>query len=170
MKAIVYTSNTGHTAEYAKILGEKTGLPVYQLKDAAKNLNKGTSVIYLGWLFANSVKGYKKAVQQFNITAVCAVGLCDTGTALAEVRKANSIPESIPLFTMQGGMDKSKLRGINKLMIKMLTKGIISKQDKTEDDKRMLYLLNNDKNYVSEENTTAFLGWYRSQEYGKETL
>ena len=26
--AIVYTSNTGYTAQYAKLLGEKTGLPV----------------------------------------------------------------------------------------------------------------------------------------------
>ena len=29
--SIVYTSNTGYTAEYARLLGEKTGLPVVQL-------------------------------------------------------------------------------------------------------------------------------------------
>ena len=34
MDAIVYTSNTGHTEKYAKILGEKTDLPVFSLKDA----------------------------------------------------------------------------------------------------------------------------------------
>ena len=44
MKAIVYTSNTGHTAEYAKILGEKTGLPVYALSEAAKQLSNGTEI------------------------------------------------------------------------------------------------------------------------------
>ncbi len=38
MNAIVFTSNTGHTAKYAKILGEKTGLPVYSLKEAQKSL------------------------------------------------------------------------------------------------------------------------------------
>ena len=27
--AIVYTSNTGYTAEYARLLGQGTGLPVY---------------------------------------------------------------------------------------------------------------------------------------------
>jgi len=37
-KAIVYTSNTGYTAEYAKILGEKAGLPVYSLDEAEKNV------------------------------------------------------------------------------------------------------------------------------------
>lgn len=164
MKAIIYTSKTGHTEEYAKILGEKTGLPVYELGVATKKLAKGSKIVYLGWLFANSVKEYKKAAKLFNICAVCAVGLCDTGTAIGDVRKANAMPDTLPLFTMQGGMDKTKLCGINKLMIKMLTKGIMSKQDKTEDGKRMLYLLNNDKNYVSEENTTAFMEWYRSQE------
>ena len=56
MKAIVYTSNTGHTAEYAKILCKKTGLPVYALNEAAKHISNGTEIIYLGWLFANSIK------------------------------------------------------------------------------------------------------------------
>ena len=163
MKAIVYTSNTGHTAEYAKILGEKTGLPVYALSGAQKQLSSGTEIIYLGWLFANGIKGYKKATKKYKISAICAVGLCDTGTALDEVRKANALSEEIPLFTMQGGMDKTKLRGINKFMINMLTKGIDSKKDRTEEDERMLYLLKNDKNYVSEDNTSAFMEWYCKQ-------
>ena len=32
IRAIVYTSNTGHTEKYARMLGEKTGLPVYSLE------------------------------------------------------------------------------------------------------------------------------------------
>ena len=163
MKAIVYTSNTGHTARYAQLLGEKTGLPVYELTEAEGHISKGTPVIYLGWLFANSVKGYKKAAKHFKISAVCAVGLCDTGTAIDGVRKANAMPEDLPLFTMQGGMDKTKLRGINKFMIKMLTKAMDSKKDKTADDERMVYLLKNDQDYVCEENTAAFMAWYSEQ-------
>ena len=48
MKAIVYTSKCGHTAEYARILGKLAGLPVYSLKDAEKQLENGTPIIYLG--------------------------------------------------------------------------------------------------------------------------
>ena len=162
MKVIVYTSNTGHTAAYSKILGAKIGLPVYALNEAAKKLQKGTEIIYLGWLFANNIKGYKKATKKYKISAICAVGLCDTGTAVAEVRKANSISEETPLFTMQGGMDKTKLRGINKFMINMLTKVLSSKKERTENDERMLELLTHDKNYVSEENITAFMKWYEN--------
>ena len=163
MKVIVYTSNTGHTAEYSKMLGAKIGLPVYALNEAAKKLQKGTEIIYLGWLFANNIKGYKKATKRYKISAICAVGLCDTGTAVAEVRKANSISEETPLFTMQGGMDKTKLRGINKFMINMLTKGLSSRKERTENDERMLELLTHDKNYVSEENITAFMKWFNEQ-------
>ena len=163
MKVIVYTSNTGHTAAYSKMLGAKIGLPVYSLNEAAKKLQKGTEIIYLGWLFANNIKGYKKATKKYKISAICAVGLCDTGTAVAEVRKANSISEETPLFTMQGGMDKTKLRGINKFMINMLTKGLSSKKERTENDERMLELLTHDKNYVSEENITAFMKWFNEQ-------
>ena len=164
MKAIVYTSNAGHTAAYAKLLGDKTGLPVYALEEAVKKIPKGTSVIYLGWLFVNNVKGYRKAAKRFRISAVCGVGLCDTGTAIADVRKTNKIPEKLPVFTMQGGMEKKELNGIYAYMIEMLIKMMDKKQNKTEDDQRMLYLLKNDKNYVSEENIAAFLEWYRKCE------
>lgn len=164
MKAIVYTSKTGHTAQYAKILGEKTGLPVYCLKEAGKQLEKNTSIIYLGWLFVNSIKGYKKANSRFHVSAVCAVGLCDTGTAIADIRKMNAIPESMPLFSMQGGMDKTKLRGVYKMMINMLIKGLSSQAERNEKDERMLSLLTHDQNYVCEENTSAFAEWYSKQE------
>ncbi len=160
MKAIVYTSKCGHTAEYAEILGKLTGLPVYSLKDAEKQLENGTTIIYLGWLMASRVQGYKRAAKKFKVSAVCGVGLCDTGALLPEVQKANALPEDFPLFTMQGGMDKTKLHGINKLMINMLTKGLESQKERTETDERMLYLLTHNENWVSENNTAAFIEWY----------
>ena len=160
MKAIVYTSKCGHTAEYAEILGNLTGLPIYSLKDAENNLENGTPIIYLGWLMASRVKGLNMAKREFKVSAVCGVGLCDTGTMLQEVQKANALPEDFPLFTMQGGMDKTKLRGLNKLMINMLTKGLASQKERSETDERMLYLLTHSENHVSEKNTASFLEWY----------
>ena len=50
--AIVYTSKTGFTEEYAKLLGEKTGLPVYSLNKSGL-LGKDSKVIYLGWIHAS---------------------------------------------------------------------------------------------------------------------
>lgn len=163
MNAIVYTSNTGHTARYAKMLGEKIGLPVYSLDEATKSLPKQTEIIYFGWLFASSIKGYRKAAKNYKIAAVCGVGLCDTGCLLDEVRRANALPQKMPLFTLQGGINHSKLRGINKFMINMLVKGLSSKNDRSEDDERMLSLIKNDGNYVNEDNLSAVLNWYENR-------
>lgn len=160
MKAIVYTSNTGHTAAYAEILGRKTGLPVYTLDHARKVLQKGTPIIYMGWLFANSLKGYRRAAKRFDIRAVCGVGLCDTGCLLEEVRRSISLSQQIPLFTMQGGMDKTRLHGVNRWMIGMLMRMLRAKKDRTQDDERMLTLLETDANYVDEKHTDAFMKWY----------
>lgn len=156
--AIVYTSNTGFTAQYAQLLGEKTGLPVYALEQAPKGLQG--SVIYLGWLMAGFVKDYKKAARQFEIAAVCGVGLCDTGTMLDTVRKNNAVPDHIPVFTLQGGMELSKLQGPYRFAIRMLTKAVAGKKNPTEDDKRMLYLLQTGGCYVSESNLSAVLEWF----------
>ena len=160
MQAIVYTSNTGHTAAYAEILGQQTGLPVWELSKALKELPKGTPIVYMGWLFASHIKGYPQAAKRFSVQAVCGVGLCDTGALLSEVRKAISLPEKTPLFTLQGGMDHSKLQGINKFMISMLLKMLEKNKQPTEDDKRMLELVKYGGHFVSAENTAAFMQWY----------
>ena len=162
--AIVCTSNTGHTRQYALLLGEQIGLPVYSLDEANSQLSGGSPVIYLGWIHASHVKGYSKAASRFGLCAVCAVGLCDTGTLTSEVRKATSIPEGIPLFTLQGGIDRGRLKGMDKLMICMLTKGLASQKQRSAQDERMLELLSKDENYVSPENLAGLLQWYREEQ------
>lgn len=162
--AIIYTSGTGHTRQYARMLGEQTGLPVYSLDEANAQLPGGSPVIYLGWLHASHVKGYAKAARRFDLRAVCAVGLCDTGTLTDQVRKATSIPEDIPLFTLQGGIDRSRLKGMDKLMISMLAKGLASQKQRTAQDERMLELLSRDESYVSLEKLSEVLQWYREEQ------
>ena len=110
------------------------------------------------------VKGYAKAARRFDICAVCAVGLCDTGTLTDQVRKVTSIPEGIPLFTLQGGIDRSRLKGMDKLMISMLTKGLASQKQRSAQEERMLELLSRDESYVSSENIAAVLQWYREEQ------
>lgn len=44
---IVYVSNTGHTRQYAALLGEKIGLPAYSLEEACSQLPGGSRIIYM---------------------------------------------------------------------------------------------------------------------------
>lgn len=158
--AIVYTSKTGFTRQYAQLLGKRLGLPVYSLVDALYGLDQGSPILYLGWIHASAIRDYRKAAKNFSVCAVCGVGLCDTGTLTDQVRKATAIPASIPLFTLQGGFDRSKLKGLDKLMISMLVKGLSAQEKRSEQDERMLALLQTDGNYVSPDNLKGILDWY----------
>ena len=162
-KAIIYTSNTGYTAEYAKILGEKTGLPVYSLSETQE---KNIPVIYLGWLMAGSIKGYKKAAKRFEINAVCGVGMGATGSQIKDIKKANNLPGDMPIFSLQGGFDINKLKGIYKFMMytmkKTAGKALANKQDRTPDEDVMLDLMLNGGNYVSAKNLKDVLDWYEN--------
>ena len=161
--SIVYTSNTGYTAEYARLLGERTGLPVYSLAEAERKLAAGNRVIYLGWLMAGKVQGYKKAAKRYKVQAVCGVGMGGNGSQLQEVRKANAISEKTPLFTLQGGFDIQKLSGVYKLMmtimVKTAGKGLAEKQDRTPEEDVMLDMLTRGGSRVSAENLAEVLAW-----------
>ena len=161
LDAIVFTSQTGFTRQYAEMLGQTLVLPVYSLEEAVSQLPGGSRILYLGWVHASHVKGYRQAAKRFSVCAVCGVGLCDTGTLTAEVRQATAIPEGIPVFTLQGGIERKKLKGIDKLMISMLAKGLSSQKQRTAQDERMLQLLSRDASYVSRENLTEILDWYK---------
>lgn len=165
--AIVYTSNTGFTAQYASLLGGETGLPVYSLEDASKSLPQSSPIVYLGWLTAGKVQGYDKAVTKFNLQALCAVGMAKCGSQMEDVKKSNNLPQGLPLFTLQGGFDLKKLRGVYKLMMlvmsKTVAKKLAAKPDRTPDEEDMLDLFQNGGNRVSLENLRPVLAWYEGE-------
>ena len=49
-------------------------------------------------------------------------------------------------------------------VISMLTKGLASQKQRTEQDDRMLQLLSRDESYVSLENLSEVLRWYREEQ------
>ena len=167
MKAIVYKSNAGSTARYAQMLSHELALPAYSLDEARKKIAAGTGIIYLGWIMAGGIKGYADAARKYKVRAVCAVGMGQTGTQLKEVRTKNSIPERIPLFTLQGNFDVSKLHGVYKammgVMVKTAGKALAGKKDRTPEEDDMLDMMVNGGERVRVENLKAVTDWYRSR-------
>lgn len=163
---ILYTSNTGFTAQYAAMLSEQTGLPCFALK-AAGHIQPGTPILYLGWLMAGNVQGYKEAAKKYTICAVCGVGMGATGSQIADVRKTNALPGEMPVFVLQGGFDRKRLHGVYKLMMTVMKntvgKSLARKPDRTPDEDTMLDLLENGGSRVSAENLGSLLDWYFSQ-------
>lgn len=157
--AIVYTSKNGHTKEYAEILSKKINTPILTLEEACAKLNKDSRVIYMGWIHANKVMGYKKAWKKFCVCLVVGCGLCDTGTIVGEVRNRTNINSGVHLFTVQGGITLSSLKGVDKMLINMLISGLSKTKNRTPQDERMLYLLTHEENHVKEENLQSVLDY-----------
>ena len=165
MNAIIYTTNTGSTRHYAKLLGRETGLPVYSSAEAKKTLSAGASVIYLGWIMAGSIKGYAAAARRYRVRAVCGVGMGQTGTQTDGVRKKTAVPADVPVFTLQGNFDLKKLHGIYRpmmaLMVRTAGKKLAEKRDRTPEEDDMLDMLCGGGERVSAGNLSAVLNWYR---------
>lgn len=160
--AILYTSNTGSTERYAKMLGEKTALPVYKLDDSPVPM--GAEIIYLGWVMASGIIGYEKASGKYNVKAICGVCMGATGSQITELQKKNTVPEGVPVFSLQGGFDVKKLHGIYRFMMNVMSKTVgkklANKADRTLDEDDMLDILLHGGDRVSIENLKAVLDWY----------
>ncbi|MDP4133230.1 MAG: flavodoxin domain-containing protein [Bacillota bacterium] len=166
MNAIIFDSNTGFTERYAKMLGEKTGLKVLNIRDKG-SLPKGSEVIYLGWLNAGGVTGFKKARKYFNVKALCPVGL----TPLDELPDKDVIKryglKDLPVFYLRGGFDMDKLKGLYKLLMKIMI-SMLEKNFKKSGNND-IYLKNridgmkNKVDFVSEENLEPLIDWYNQQ-------
>ena len=167
IEAIVYTSNTGNTGQYAQMLAARTSLPVYSAKDAETALSQGASVIYMGWIRASVIVGYREAAARYAIVCVLAVGMGETGGQLVELRRKNGLAESLPLFTMQGGLFPSKLRGMNAFMINFSRRKAIkvlkAERKRTEAQNAMLIMLSKGASFVQEKHLQKPLFWLQSQ-------
>ena len=167
IKAIVYTTNTGSTAQYARMLGDLVGLPVFSLSDAAGNLENQTEIIYLGWVMASQVKGYAKAAKRFRVKAVGAVGMAATGTPDQIVREKTQVPAGIPVFILQGNFQVKKLHGLYRLMMEIMVKSVGKtlgeKENRTEEEDDMLDMMLHGGNRVTAQNLRALEDWEISQ-------
>ena len=166
MKAIIYTSNTGSTARYAKILANELNLPVYSAEDAKRYVPAGAEIIYLGWIMAGGIKGYSQAAKRYRVCAVCGVGMGQSGTQIEEICLKNKISKDIPAFTLQGNFDLKKLHGVYRfmmnIMVKTAGKALANKADRTPEEDDMLNMLAGDGNRVQIENLKPVIDWYHS--------
>lgn len=168
MKAIVYTSNTGSTQKYAEMLSARLAVPAYSLKKARAAVKPGTAVLYLGWIRAGKIMGYAEAARNYDVSAVCAVGMGQTGTQVREVRAKNKIPAQAPLFTLQGNFDIKKLHGAYKVMMQMrvktVGKALAKKAERTPEEDDMLEMMMRDGERVKAENLNKVLDWAIAQQ------
>ena len=166
MKAIIYTTNTGSAEQYAKMLAEEIRLPAFSMEEAKSKVEEGSEVIYIGWIMAAQVKGYKNVAKKYKIRAVCAVGMERTGTRTEEIREKTCVPAEVPLFTLQGNFNVKKLHGLYRLMMNMMVKMVINqleaKAERTQQENEMLEIMLHGSENVRKENLAEVISWYKN--------
>ena len=166
IQAIVYTSNTGYTQRYAQMLAQQTGLPLYDLEQASASLAAGAEIFYFGWLMAGRIQGYGKAARAFRVGCAIAVGMAPDGALIEAVRQRNALPPELPVFSLQGGYERSRVKGIYGFMMDMLVRKMTRDQKKTtptEADRQMLQLMRDGGDWVRPEALAPVLDWFRAQ-------
>lgn len=164
MTAIVYCSQTGHTAQYAKLLGQRLGKPAYDMASAPLAVAKGADVVFLSWLRAGSPKGFQKAAALWKIVAMAVVGMPDDGGAqLPAVARTCGLSPEFPLFYLPGGYEPDKLKGASALAMGLMGKSMIRKLEAipnpTEAQQALLDLWRHGGNLVDVRHLAALANW-----------
>lgn len=164
MKAILYTSEAGHTRAFAELLSKETGLPIVQ---AGKELlPKDSEILYMGWLFAGKIKGYAAAAKRYKLAGVIGVGMSPPSDELVKkLREQNKIPCETKLFYLRGGFDFKKVHGMNRFLMRLVGFKIRRqiKKDKgklSEEQRFTLRMLSEGASDVGLSQLRSVIEWY----------
>ncbi|MCI7136068.1 MAG: hypothetical protein SPI09_09505 [Candidatus Limivicinus sp.] len=126
LSAIVYHSLTGSCKKYAELLSAALHIPAFPL--GKEHVKEGGKIIFIGWAFAGTIKGYRKAAEKYDVAAAVLVGMGAVSEGSAGfVREKNGIPASVQVFCLQGAFDLNKLPLPFKLIMKIKCKDIVSR-------------------------------------------
>lgn len=164
MYKIIFESNTGFTEEYAKALSKEISVQAYTRKESKDTLSKSDKIIYMGWLLAGGIKGYEKFKKNHNVVAVCAVGAAPkTEKIIREISERHHI-KNVPVFYLRGGIDKDKLKGINKFVINLMATVLsLLTKNKTQEQQGMADLLKNGGDRSDIKNLSPVIDWFKSE-------
>lgn len=163
IKAIIYNTNSGFSKQYAYNFALNTGLPIYNIKDVKKKLNKGDKIIYFSWINANKIVGLKK-LKDYEIVYACSCGMFFYNDEIIEALKKNNNIENI--YYLQGGIRWRELKFFQRLLVKMVLSDLKRKNKKnllSDEDKIILDRLNFGYEKIDLNSLNALVEWYKEQ-------
>ena len=162
IKAIIYNSHTGFTKQYAYHFAINTGLPIYDIKEAKKKLNKGDEIIYFSWLKANKITKLNK-MKNYKIAYIAAVGMSFYNDDLiSDIKKINKFEN---IYYLQGGIRWRMLNTFERILMKMILASLRKKNKKNllnAEDKVFYDRLNNGYEIIDLNSLNHLIMWYNS--------
>ena len=145
VKAIIYQSKTGHTKEYAENLSKELNIPCYCVCEAKEKINKKDEIIYLSWVRATTLVGYKKMNKKYQIQCVGAVGAYPKSLEYTkQLKDYNHMNQE--LFYLRGGINYEKLNKFYQKLLKIVGRAIAMENPR---DKAMIQLFMVGGNFVN---------------------
>ena len=145
--------------QYAKWLKDELGATLINA-DVVKvdTLLNYDLIIYCGGIYMGRINGFSFIKNNFNtlhykkIIAFACCSMPLTPEYEENVKKMNyseEMKEKVPLFFAKGGIDVKKLNFFDGLIINFMKSAIMKKDDRTEDDIKMLGMVTEGKDYTS---------------------
>ena len=151
-RVIIYKSKTGHTERYARMLSKELNIPCYSYKDA--KVSENDEVIFLSYIYASKIMGLSKILKKYNVKVIIAVGaLAYSKDYLNTLKNTNNI--KLPLFYLRGGINYSKLNFFFRKFLHIIGKDI------AKDDKELLNLFKNGKDFVNKDNLKEIINYLK---------
>lgn len=122
---IVYYSKYGSTARYAKSAANMLSVPVYTIKEAKKQLKKGSRVLYFAPVRGAKLLKYFSIYHYFAIVEVCAVGILPKTILTCEnIKNENMIYK--PITYVRGAINFTQLSKRDKRYWKRFKRNIMN--------------------------------------------
>ena len=126
-------------------LSKELNIPCYCVCEAKEKINKKDEIIYLSWVRATTLVGYKKMNKKYQICCVGAVGAYPKSTEYIEQLKTyNHIRQE--LFYLRGGINYEKLNKFYQKLLKIVGRAIAMENPR---DKAMIQLFMVGGNFVN---------------------
>ncbi len=159
VKAIIYQSKTGHTKEYAEYLSKELSIPCYSVCEAKEKINKKDEIIYLSWVRATTLVGYKKINKKYQIVSIGAVGAYPKSSEYTKQLKEYN-HTSQELFYLRGGINYEKLSKFYQKLLKLVGKAITMENPR---DKEMSLLFEKGGNFVNPKQLKSMIEYIKEK-------
>lgn len=160
VSVILYTSATGFTRRYARMLEEETGLAAYELGSPAAP-GRGAPALYLGWLCAGGIKGFRRARSRYDLRAVCAVGMAPPAEGLLDRLRSGNRTDPLPLFYLRGGYAPERLPAPYRLMMVPMARLVRRAPAGTPEERAMQSAFIHGGDWVSRDALAPVLSWLK---------